>query len=139
MNVFLEQFSRELPGEVHGVMVLDQAGWHTTKTLKVPPNVTLVHLPPKSPQLNPAENLWHYLRSHYWSNRLYKTWDDLKIAAVEAWRKDFPALLDIHDRFIAHATEKKPGCGGAHSWQNGPSLWRFAVVADDDERIADDL
>lgn len=87
MNVFLTQFSKELPNDAHAVMVLDQAGWHTAKALNVPANVTLVHLPPKSPELNPTENLWHYLRSHYWSNRLYKTWDDLKSAAVEAWRR----------------------------------------------------
>jgi transposase len=87
MNVFLAQFARELPPDVHAVMVLDQAGWHTAAALQVPPNVTLVHLPPKSPELNPAENLWHYLRSHYWSNRLYKTWEDLKAAAAEAWRR----------------------------------------------------
>jgi len=87
MNGFLEQFSRELPEDAHAVMVLDQAGWHTASTLQIPANVTLVHLPPKSPELNPTENLWHYMRSHYWSNRVYKTWDDLKIAAVEAWRK----------------------------------------------------
>lgn len=87
MNVFLEQFSKELPKDVHAVMVLDQAGWHTAAALKIPTNVTLVHLPPKSPELNPAENLWHYLRSHYWSNRLYKTWEDLKQAATDAWRK----------------------------------------------------
>ena len=73
MNAFLEQFSRELPADVHAVMVLDRAGWHTGKGVEVPANVTLVHLPPKSPELNPAENLWHYLRSHYWSNRMYKT------------------------------------------------------------------
>jgi transposase len=87
MNTFLEQFSRELPADVHAVMVLDQAGWHTAAALQIPSNVTLVHLPPKSPELNPAENLWHYLRSHFWSNRLYATWDDLKQAAVEAWRR----------------------------------------------------
>lgn len=87
MNVFLEQFSRELPGDVHAAMVLDQAGWHTSSDLKVPSNVTLILLPPKSPELNPTENLWHYLRSHYWSNRVYKTWDDLKNAASDAWRK----------------------------------------------------
>ena len=87
MNVFLEQFSAELPADVHAAMILDQAGWHVAKALKVPSNVTLIHLPPKSPQLNPTENLWHYLRSHYWSNRLYKTWDDLKTAATDAWRK----------------------------------------------------
>jgi transposase len=87
MNAFLERFSRELPPDVHAVMVLDQAGWHTAAALQVPANVTLVHLPPKSPELNPVENLWHYLRSHHWSNRLYKTWDDLKVAAVDAWRR----------------------------------------------------
>jgi transposase len=71
MNVFLEQFSRELPANVHAVMILDQAGFHTAKALQVPTNVTLIMLPPYSPELNPTENLWHYLRSHYWSNRSY--------------------------------------------------------------------
>lgn len=95
MNVFLEQFSRELPPDAHAVMVLDQAGWHTADALAIPSNVTLVHLPPKSPELNPTENLWHYLRSHYWANRLYKTWEDLKAAATEAWRRVclVPALV----------------------------------------------
>jgi transposase len=87
MNAFLEQFSAELPPDVHAAMVLDRAGWHTSGGLRVPANVTLIHLPPKSPELNPAENLWHYLRSHYWSNRFYKTWEDLNAAAVEAWRR----------------------------------------------------
>jgi transposase len=87
MNAFLEQFARELSADVHAVMVLDQAGWHVAKALAVPANVTLIHLPPKSPELNPAENLWHYLRSHFWSNRLYKTWEDLKAAAIDGWRR----------------------------------------------------
>lgn len=87
MNAFLGQFGRELPADAHAVMVLDRAGWHTSGRLDVPPNVTLVHLPPKSPELNPAENLWHYLRTHHWSNRLYPTWADLKSAAVDAWRR----------------------------------------------------
>jgi transposase len=95
MNVFLEQFSRELPADAHAAMVLDRAGWHVAGALKVPANITLIHLPrldrarrgPKSPELNPAENLWHYLRSHYWSNRYYETWEDLRVAASDAWRK----------------------------------------------------
>jgi transposase len=86
MNSFLEQFAGELPPDVHAAMVLDRAGWHVAAALKVPANVTLVLLPPKSPELNPVENLWHYLRSHHWSNRLYPTWADLKQAAVAAWR-----------------------------------------------------
>lgn len=87
MNAFLEQFSDELPPDTHAAMVLDRAGWHVAGALRVPDNITLIHLPPKSPELNPVENLWHYLRSHYWSNRLYKTWDDLKQSATEAWRR----------------------------------------------------
>ena len=55
--------------------------------MRIPSNITLVYLPPKSPELNPTENLWHYLRSHYWSNRLYRNWDELKEAASDAWRR----------------------------------------------------
>ncbi len=55
MNAFREQFSAELPPDVHAAMVLDRAGWHTASALRVPPSVTLVLLPPKSPELNPAE------------------------------------------------------------------------------------
>jgi putative transposase len=87
MNAFLASFSGELPPDVHAVMILDRAGWHVSSKLKIPDNLSLIHLPPKSPQFNPAENLWHYLRSHYWSNRLYPTWNDLKEAAIDAWRR----------------------------------------------------
>jgi transposase len=87
MNAFLAQLSAELAPDAHAALVLDRAGWHTAKALRVPENVTLIHLPPKSPELNPVENLWHYLRSHYWSNRLYRTWDDLRDAAAQAWRR----------------------------------------------------
>lgn len=59
---------------------------NTANKLLIPANLTLVHLPAKSPELMPVENLWHYLRSHHWSNRLYKTWDDLCQAAIDAWR-----------------------------------------------------
>jgi transposase len=86
MNAFLEQLAKELPADAHAAMVLDRAGWHVAGALRLPANVTLVLLPAKSPELNPAENLWHYLRSHYWSNRLYPTWEDLKLAATAAWR-----------------------------------------------------
>ena len=86
MNAFLQQFSNELPTDTQAVLLLDRAGWHISSKLKIPNNVSLMLLPPKSPELNPTENLWHYLRSHYWSNRLYRSWDDLKQAALDAWR-----------------------------------------------------
>jgi len=86
VNHFFEQFAQELGADVHAVLVWDQAGYHTAKALKVPPNVSLIALPPYSPELNPVENLWHYLRSHHWSNRCHQDYDDLTKAATHAWR-----------------------------------------------------
>ncbi len=91
MNIYLQQFSGELAADVHAVLVWDQAGFHKSGQLKVPDNVTIIPLPAYSPELNPVENLWHYFRSHYWSNRTYADYDDLRHAAIEAWRK---AALD---------------------------------------------
>ena len=84
MNAFLEQFAAGLPPDVHAAMVLDRAGWHVAGALRVPANVALVLLPPKAPALNSTENLWHYLRGHYSSNRLYPTWKNLSQAATAA-------------------------------------------------------
>lgn len=87
VNRFLAQFAQELAPGVHAVMIWDQAGFHKSKALKVPPNVTLIELPPYSPELNPVENLWHYLRSHFWSNRDYENYDALMKTATHAWRR----------------------------------------------------
>jgi transposase len=73
------------------LLVWYQAGFHTLKKLKVPENMTISPLPPYCPILNPVENLWHYLRSHYCGNKIYIDYDALRIAAVEAWQK---AALD---------------------------------------------
>ncbi len=67
-------------------MIWDRAGFHTSKDLKIPENVTIVPLPAYSPELNPVENLWHYLRSHYWANRSYCDYDHLRYAAIGAWQ-----------------------------------------------------
>ena len=91
MNVFLEQFVREVYPDMHVVLVWDQAGFHSSNHLCIPSNITIVPLPPYSPELNPVENLWHYFRSHYWSNRAYANYDDLRYAAIDVWQK---AALD---------------------------------------------
>jgi transposase len=87
MNAFLREFSCALAPDVHAVLIWDGAGFHRSGRLQVPANVSLVELPPYSPQLNPIENLWHYLRSHFWSNRWYENYDALMNAAIDAWRK----------------------------------------------------
>jgi hypothetical protein len=83
INLFLGEFSRQLAPDVHAVLIWDGAGFHTSRALVVPANVTLLQLPPYSPELNPIENLWHYLRAHHWSNRSYDDWEALKVAAAE--------------------------------------------------------
>lgn len=91
VNVFLNQFIAQVSQDVHVLLLWDRAGFHTSKKLTIPGNVTIVPLPPYSPELNPVENLWHYLRSHYWANRTYADYDDLRHAAVDAWQR---AALD---------------------------------------------
>ena len=84
VNLFLEQFARELPAGVHAVLIWDGAGFHTGEDVVVPSNVSLIQLPPYSPELNPVENLWHYLRAHHWSNRPYRDYDELQEEAVRS-------------------------------------------------------
>jgi transposase len=71
MRVYLDDFSRVLLPEVHVVLVCDQAGRHTSGRLPVPGNVTLLHLPLKSPELNPAELLWREMRQKHLGNRVF--------------------------------------------------------------------
>ncbi len=94
MQIFLDRFAATLDPDEHAVMVLDGAGWHRARALLVPPNVTLVPLPPYSPQLNPMERVWLYLRERYLSLRLLSDAEAIIDACCEAWN----ALLDEADR-----------------------------------------
>ncbi len=87
MNKHLAFISREAGPDKHVVLVLDQAGWHVAKALAVPENITLLHLPPYSPELNPIERIWAYLRSHYLSNRVYRDYDELFDETTIAWNR----------------------------------------------------
>jgi transposase len=86
MNAFLKMASEDLEPDDHAVMIMDQAGWHVSKTLVVPENITILLLPPYSPELNPVENLWHWIKSHHTSNRAYAGYDDLMDGVGAAWR-----------------------------------------------------
>ena len=87
VNAFFGEFEKETDPNVHVVMIWDRAGFHTSHKVAVPKNVTLIELPAYSPQLNPIEKLWQYLRQHYWSNRVYQGYDHLRQAANQAWKK----------------------------------------------------
>jgi transposase len=84
LNGFLRQVARELPPGAHAVLIWDGAGYHTGAGLAVPATISLILLPPYSPELNPVENLWHYLRSHHWSNRVYRDYEDLQGEAARS-------------------------------------------------------
>src|SRR5262249_52074296 len=81
MQQFLERFATTIGEDEHAVMVLDRAGWHGSRALSVPANVTLVALPPYSPELNPVERIWLYLKERFLSHRLHDDYD-----AQWSWR-----------------------------------------------------
>ncbi len=85
MNIHLRWISEHVGPDVHVVLVVDNAGWHTSNGVEVPQNITLLPLPPYSPELNPIERLWAWLKSHQLSNRLYDDQDALHQAGVDAW------------------------------------------------------
>lgn len=93
MSVFLRMVSQDLGAGDHAVLIMDQAGWHKARALVVPDNITILYLPPYSPELNPVENLWGYLRSHYLSNRVFDGYDHLLTAGAEAWQSLTPERL----------------------------------------------
>ena len=73
MSLFLAHTASPFSGEPC-VMFFDQAGWHRAHQLKVPKNMSLLPLPPYSPELNPAEHVWEYIRENHTRNRIF---DDL--------------------------------------------------------------
>jgi putative transposase len=86
MNLFLAELARAVPAGSHAVLVLDRAGWHVSADLVVPANLTLAHLPPYSPELNPVENVWLYLRERWLSHRvLAGGYGAVVDAACAAW------------------------------------------------------
>jgi transposase len=93
MNAFLRILDAERRAGEHFVLVMDRAGWHKAKGLALPDGITVLLLPPYSPELNPVENLWHYLRSHYLSNRTYDDYDALLGAGTDAYRRLTPDVI----------------------------------------------
>ena len=85
MNIYLEDLSKRIEPGSHVLLICDRAGWHRSKTLKVPAHISLMHLPPYSPELNPAELLWREQRSKGLSNRVFKTYAELEQQVMNTW------------------------------------------------------
>jgi transposase len=86
MSLHLRWIGEEVGPRRHVVLVLDNAGWHHANDLEVPRNITLHFLPPYSPELNPVEVLWLWMREHDLSNRIYPDKQSLKDAGCKAFQ-----------------------------------------------------
>ncbi len=106
MDLFLARFSETLPAGVHAVLMLDQAGWHGQAALQVPANLTLLPLPPYSPELNPVERVWLYLRERFLSFRLYRSEQAIVDALCAAWN-----ALRVRQAKLARSSRWKTGAG----------------------------
>jgi len=102
MQLHLDEISYEVAKGAHGVVLMDRAGWHTTGKLNVPRNISIVLLPSRSPELNPVENVWQYMRQSWLSNRVFPTYDAILDAGCDAWNK----LLDQPDRIKSIGARK---------------------------------
>ena len=101
MNAHLAEIGRTVSPGAHALLVLDGAGWHSAQALVVPKNITLLRLPPYSPELNPVENLWQFLRQNRLANRVFGNYEAIVEACCQAWN----ALLANPDR-IASITQR---------------------------------
>jgi hypothetical protein len=97
MGLHLAEISRHVVPGAHAVVVLDGAGWHAAAGLAVPENLSLLPLPPYSPELNPVENVWQYLRQNQLSLRVWPDYAAIVDTCCIAWN----ALMGAPDRVVS--------------------------------------
>lgn len=85
MQLHLEAISQQLESGKHAVIVLDRAAWHTTKKLNKFTNISILPLPPVSPELNPVEQVWQYLRDKYMANRAFEDYEEIVSSCCDSW------------------------------------------------------
>ncbi len=100
MNLHLKEISRHVQQGSHAVIIIDGAGWHRAGELVVPDNLSLLCLPPYSPELNAQENIWQYLRQNYLAGRIFDAYDAIVDACCDAWK----ALIAETGRIASIAT-----------------------------------
>ena len=105
MQWHLDEIATQVTPGAHAVILLDQAGWHLSGDLTIPANITLLHLRPRAPELNPVQNVWQFLRHNWMSNRVFTAHDDIVAHCCDAWNKliDKPwKIMSIGHRSWAH-------------------------------------
>ena len=87
MNLHLAEIAQAVAPGAHAVLLVDQAGWHMTPKLTVPQNISIIPLPAKSPELNPQENVWQFMRDNWLSNRIFTSYADIVDHCCYAWNR----------------------------------------------------
>jgi len=108
MNAHLAEISRTVAEGAHAILVLDGAGWHGSKALCIPENITLLTLPPYAPELNPIETVWAYLRANKLAISVFETAEDIVSRCCEAWNffaNDIDTVRSITKRDYAKAVK----------------------------------
>jgi len=85
MSIYLDRSAAERDPDVRAVIVHDHAGWHGPNAIDVPHTITVVPSPPYSPELNPVERLWLYLRERLLSLGILDAYDAIVDACCRAW------------------------------------------------------
>ena len=76
-NLYLREFSKHV-GEKKVILIMDGASWHKSKYLKIPKNIEFMILPAYSPELNPIERLWKYIKDNTIKNNFFLNIDLLR-------------------------------------------------------------
>jgi len=87
MQKHLNEISLAVSPGACAVVLMDRAGWHTTGELKMPRNIIPIFLPSRSPELNPVENIWQYMRDNWLSNRIFENLEAIVDACCDAWNR----------------------------------------------------
>jgi len=87
MNLHLAEISTAVAPGRHALLLLDQARWRLPDRLTVPVNITLLPLPPKCPELNSIENVWQFLHDNWFSNRVFRSCDNIVDHCCHAWTR----------------------------------------------------
>lgn len=82
MSLFLKEMAKAMKG-AETIIVMDGAGWHKSANLEIPANIEIIYLPPYSPELNPIERLWLYIKQDIIKNKIYASIVELEDAVCE--------------------------------------------------------
>ena len=96
MAAHLIEISAAVDPGAHAVLIVDQAGWHLTPKLAIPDNITVLALPPRSPELNPVENVWQFMRDNWLSNRIFKSYARHRRAVLPSLEQPHRPTMEDH-------------------------------------------